>query len=68
MAVSQFPVTAAPPSTIPGRVAELEAMVERLLAVQERTVAALDQLTPAPAIAAQSGGRPVLRVLRGGGR
>jgi hypothetical protein len=77
MAVSQSLVPASAPSITSrgSRLAAVEAenqrlagLVERLLAVQERTLVAVDRLTPpAPLIAAQSArpiSAPVLRVVR----
>jgi hypothetical protein len=71
MAIREFPTSTRPPSTTldPDRLYEL---LERLLVVQERTVAALDRLTAPPPAAAGSSrsptsgvtGRPVLRVIR----
>jgi hypothetical protein len=63
MAIIKFPVAAdAASTTLRGRVAELEGMVERLLAVQERTAEALARLAPPPAAAVPE--RPALRVVR----
>ena len=60
MAISKFPPAPDGASTTldPDRLYQL---LERVLVVQERTVAALDRLTsPPPA----KGGRPALRVVR----
>ena len=51
------------------RVAELEAMVARLVDVQAGLVEAVDRLTPsASVIRPVSGDRPALRVVKGGAR
>jgi hypothetical protein len=68
MAISDSPVPMPAPSITvdPDRLYEL---LERLLAAQERTLVALDRLTPPPASTRPTGttGRPPLRVLQGGG-
>jgi hypothetical protein len=56
-------VTAAPPSSIPARVAELEAIAGRLVDVQAGLVEALARLAP-PADTTVSTPRPRLRVIR----